>query len=788
MSRWLRRIGLGIVALTVAALLAGWWYVRASLPQLDGEIVTDGLAASVLIERDAIGVPTITASSREDLAFATGFVHAQDRYFQMDTIRRQSAGELSALVGSATIGLDKAVRLHRFRSRAIEILRGLKREDRAILEQYAKGANAGLQSLDTYPFEYRLLGMTPEPWRAEDSLLVVFAMYLQLNDSKASKEVQRGRARSVLSERVYEWMYPDGTPWDAPIEGSVRGIAELPGPTELSLRGVSDAAPAANERGRRHLPGSNNWAVSGALTSNGKALVSNDMHLGLRVPNIYYRLRLVETGLQARDVSGASLPGTPFVVAGSNTYMAWGYTNSYGDYTDAVIVRPGSTSETYLTPDGEQSFERFTETIDVKGGQAIHLEVRETVWGPVLPEDTYVGHSIAVSWIAHHAGAININLMQLETARSTAQALTIANTMAMPPQNFVSGDADGNIGWTIAGTIPKKSEFDAELPADWSREQGWQGWLPADEYPRIYNPVSGRLWTANARVVDGESLQVIGDGGYDLGARARQIRDSLFANESFDAADMLALQNDDKAVFLSPWRDLLLTALRDDVVADDAELQAYRQLLVDWLPRAHPDAVGYRLVRAFRLEVQRRLFYALMQPVRAEYGEDVKLLKSNQFEAPLWAMLMERPLHLLPDEYADWDAFLLNVVRQNIDYYSTNYSGPLSDRTWGELNTAAIHHPLSSAIPLLGRYLNMPADPLAGDSNMPRAQGPAFGASERFSVYPGDEANSLYQMPGGQSGHPLSPFFDRGHDDWVNGRPAAFLPGVVQHRLTLLPN
>jgi len=379
-------------------------------------------------------------------------------------------------------------------------------------------------------------------------------------------------------------------------------------------------------------------------------------------------------------------------------------------------------------------------------------------------------------------------LLQLETVKSVPEALDVANSMGMPAQNFVTGDADGNIAWTIAGKIPKKANFDAMLPADWSTEHGWQGWIGSDEYPRIVNPESGRIWTANSRVADAEALRIVGDGGYDLGARSRQIRDGLFAKDSFAPADMLAIQYDDRAIFLSPWRDLLLEMLDEQAVAGDPQLAEYRRLVEDWIPRAAPESVGYRLVRAFRLEVQRRVFHALMAPARSAYGDDVVLRKSNQFEAPLWSLVTERPLHMLPADYESWEQFLVAAVKQNIDYFTSEFDGPLSMRTWGEVNTAAIRHPLSGSIPLFGSMLDMPADQLNGDNDMPKAQGRSFGASERFSVAPGDEAGGLLHIPAGASGHPLSDYYDAGHDKWAGGLPSPFLPGFAEHTLTLTPN
>lgn len=772
------------LAIVVVVLLLG---LRASLPQLDGEIAVAGIDSAASIARDTEGIPVITASTRSDLAFATGFVHAQDRFFQMDLIRRRAAGELSELVGRVAVDVDKRFRFHRFRSRARTVLEAAADDERAIVEAYTEGVNAGFSALGARPFEYFVLGAEPEPWRAEDSVLVVFAMYVDLNDSRARKEVQRGLAHRVLPQEVYAWMYPQGTSWDAPLMGEARAVTAIPAPDVYSVRNVADDAPPANEAGRYPLRGSNNWAVSGALTMNGRAIVSNDMHLGLSTPNIYYQARLLVEGNDGRDVTGVTLPGAPFVIAGSNTHVAWGFTNSYGDWTDAVVLRPGLADNTYKTPDGDREFVVHRETINVKDSDPVEYLVRETVWGPVLDDVDYPDGEVAVSWIAHKPEGVNLHLIDLESVTTVREALEVANAMSMPPQNFVAGDSGGNIGWTIAGRIPAKSGFDPMLPADWSSSHGWQGWLGADEYPRVVNPESGRVWTANARVTDSDALRLIGDGGYDLGARAKQIRDGLFAKDRFVPADMLAIQYDDRALFLTRWRDLLLELLDESVVGDDAQLAEYRRHITDWLPRAAPESVGYRLVRAFRLEVEKRVFHALMAPAREAYGDDVALRRSNQFEAPLWALVTKRPLHLLPNSYESWADLLLAAVRQNIDYFNSRFEGPLSERTWGEINTAAIRHPLSRSIPLLGRYLDMPADALSGDLDMPKAQGPSFGASERFSVSPGDEEHGILQMPTGQSGHPLSKFYGRGHDDWVHGRPSPFLPGAAEHTLTLIP-
>jgi penicillin amidase len=762
--RFLKRLVTWSVALLAAVVLAAYLALRGSLPQLDGELRVAHIRAAVLVERDAAGIPVM--------------------FFQMDLSRRRAAGELAELFGAIALPLDKRNRLHRFRNRARAVSASLASYDNDVITAYTAGVNAGLESLRARPFEYFLLQAKPRRWEPEDSLLVAYNMFLELQDERADRDLRRGLAHGILPQALFDFLYPDGTSWDAPLEGDAR--AALPPPQLTDVTFAKSARPARSPDIDEHfIYGSNNWAVAGALTDSGRAIVANDMHLGITVPNVFYRARLIVDGDTPRDLNGVTLPGVPLLVAGSNGHIAWGNTNSYGDWTDAVIVREGDTPNTYLTPTGVRKLTTYRETIAVKGGDAEEILVRETIWGPVLDNDAEPLH--AVSWLAHKAQAINLRGLDLELATSAAEAMQVANGMGMPPQNFVVGDAAGNIGWTIAGQIPVRSGFDPLLPADWSTWHGWTGWLAPGQYPRVLNPDSNRIWTANARVVDREALAKIGDGGYDLGARARQIRDGLFARAQFSPADMLAIQLDNRALFLARWQRLLLETLDEEAVRNNEGRQQYRDLVEAWQSRASADSVGYRLVRAFRTEVRERVFDMMMQPVRDNYGNDTVLRISNQFEAPLWTMITEQPEQLLSTEYSSWRALLVAAIDENLKYYRENYGGPLSQRTWGERNTAAIHHPLGRAVPTLARWLDMPRDLLPGDSNMPRVHGPTFGASERFAVAPGDEANGYLHMPGGQSGHPLSDYYSRGHKAWVAGRATAFLPGDTIHSLTLTP-
>lgn len=791
MLRIIKRAAVAVALACIVVILVAYVLLQASLPRIDGEAAVAGLGAEVTIERDALGIPVIRAASREDLAFGLGYAHAQDRFFQMDLLRRRASGELAALVGPAAVRLDRRNRVHRFRTRAAATLAQVPADHRAVLSAYSAGVNAGLASLDSKPFEYWLLSASPEPWQNADTILASNAMFLELNDSSASRDTRRGVARLVLPEPLFEFFYPGGTDWDAPlleepVVATVIPDTESWPPASTSrpnLAGIVD-----EYRDERALLGSNNWAVGGELTASGRAIVANDMHLGVRVPNTWYRARLIQTAGERRDVSGVTLPGTPVVVVGSNGDVAWGFTNSNGDWTDAVLLQPGTSEDSYLTEGGEREIEVFEEIIEVKGAAPETLTVRETIWGPIRQADDYPGGDIAISWIAHHAEAVNLNHLGLETASSVDEALDVANTLGVPPQNFVVGDAEGNIAWTIAGAIPRKGGAATTLPGDWSDGKGWQGWLPVAEYPRIVNPPGGRIWTANARVAGGDLLELVGDGGYDLGARQRQIRDTLKSRDQFAVTDMLDIHLDDRALFLERWRGLLLDLLDDEALAASDRRREYRELVREWSSAAAIDSVGYRLVRAFRSTVSETVFRELVAaPAQEQFGEDVPLRRSNQFEGPLWALVTQRPENLLPAGVDSWETLLIESIDAVIAELDEQYDDGLENRSWGERNTTAIRHPLSQAVPALASWLDMPDEPLPGDSNMPRVQAPVLGASERYAVSPGAEADGYLHMPGGQSGHPLSPHYRDGHKAWTEGTPTPFLPGDALNTLRLVP-
>ncbi|WP_346948670.1 penicillin acylase family protein [Dyella sp.] len=795
--RWLRSLLLSLSILIVGVLAAGWFLLAGSRAKLDGEVAVQGLGDTTSIARDALGSATIDGKSRDDVTFALGYVHAQERFFPMDLMRRVAAGELAELVGAAAVDTDIEHRRHRLRATAQAALAQLSPEDQHTLELYAAGVNRGLADLRVKPWEYFLLGAQPQPWKPEDSFLVIGAMYLDLNgDGRNQRELSFAQMRSALPSPLVDFLLAPDPEWEAPLSGDLSHPPVIPGADVFNLRdkpvaSSSDAAalaalaPALDEP----RPGSNNFAVAGRLTESGAAILANDMHLGLRVPDIWFRARLRYADPAApngrRDASGVTLPGTPALVAGSNGQVAWGFTNSYGDWLDWVrVLRDPKDAARYQVPDGVDSIETHEETIRIKGAAPRTIKVESTRWGPILAQDTD-GTPLALAWIGDLPRAYNLGVMKLEHAASVNAALDLAPAMGMPPQNLLAADSAGNIGWTVTGnSIPLRSGVDPLLPADWSKPgTGWQGWAMPAQYPRIENPADGRLWTANNRTVDGTALALLGEGGHDLGARAQQIRDGLRTRSSFAPGNLLDIQLDHRALLLVRWQRLLQDTLAGTT---DPTLAQLRQLTASWRGRAAADSVDYRLVRAFRDKVHEAVLAPFAEEVTGRY-KDFTWPRPSHTEAAVWALVRDRPIHLLDARYADWNALLQDAARQVADELGKPPGG-LAARTWGEYNRTAIRHPLSRALPsFAGRWLDMPDEPLPGDDNMPRVARPGFGASERLDVMPGHEAGSILELPGGQSDNPLSPYYGAGHEDWVNGRPTPLLPGPDQHVLTLRP-
>jgi penicillin amidase len=439
------------------------------------------------------------------------------------------------------------------------------------------------------------------------------------------------------------------------------------------------------------------------------------------------------------------------------------------------------------TPAGWETVGVIIENIIVKGAPSEKFVVRESSLGPLL---TSGGKLYAIRWLAHSPAALKANPLKMETADTVEAALGIAATLGIPAQNFVAGDDKGSIGWTIAGALPRRAQtgIGATFPiALDSTVTSFDGPLAPAQYPRVVNPASGQLSSANSRQLLGEGAQVIGDGGFDIGARNKQVNDDLLALG--DKTDQYAVHGvglDDRALFMAPWRERAIKALDVESVKGKPLRQEFlEQLEKGWTGRASVDSTGYRLARQFMWSLNEILYGTANAQVARIDSKATMAMVNSRWPVVVGRLLDEQPAGWLPAGHSDWHAVQLAAIDRAI-VELTRDGGKLSAATWGKRNTAAIAHPIASAVPALQRWLSVPGDQLPGDANMPRVAGPKFGQSERLTVSPGKEEEGLFNMPGGQSGHPLSPYFLKGHKEWVAGKATPLLPGPAEHTLTFV--
>ena len=758
--------------------------LMGSLPLIDGEIKLAGLRHEVKVTFDPWGVPTLHAETREDAFFTLGFVTAGDRLFQLDVSRRKAAGRLAEVFGGGALESDRRQRTLGTERAAAIIVAMLPLKQRRVLDAYAGGINAFINQTTILPFEFWITGHRPAPWAPADSILVAINMFQLLTFTERDE-----RMLSVMSETLpYEvtaFLTPDTDLFSATLlggEGSYRPIQPVP---FEALAGLRDKHRLTVHRravtGDAPVLGSNSWAVAASKTRTGSALVANDMHLPLAIPNIWYRAAL---RYGKHFLAGLTIPGIPLIVTGSNGDVAWGYTNVNSDVLDLVRIEIDPTDPTrYRTPAGWRAFEIRTERIAVKGAADMTLEVKQTIWGPVS-EALLLGQPVAVKWTALEPDAVNLDLIDMENARSVADALRIMNRAGGPPQNVTVADRDGRIGWTIMGRIPLRTGFDGSTARSWAGgEVGWEGYIPPAAIPKLVDPRNGFIVTANNRTLGKGYPYSLGH-NYAHDYRAFRINERLAASRSFTERDMLNLQLDAKSRVYNFYRALALEVL-GTATPWEADV---RRALLRWDGRARADSIGF----GFLTELRRRLIETTFGPFLQRCLDRDPDFSYRWFkvDSPLRQLLLaKRPETLpAPHRYPDWNAFLLSVIEDTYVHYKRHYGyKPLDHLTWGDVNRSGIAHPLSVCLPWLRRFLDMPTDPLAGCTHCIRVVYDNHGASERFVVSPGHEEQGILHMPGGQSGHPLSDHYRDQHAHWVSGRPLPFLSGEVSNTLVLKP-
>ena len=762
MITWLKRglSGLVVVILVIATGL--YALLSLSLPNLDGEKTADVISKPVTLARDTYGQAVIRAKNRQDATYALGYAHGQDRFFQMDLLRRNAAGELSELFGEAAIKLDKRMRFHQLRARSRVIMQRLPEQDKQLLTMYTRGVNEGLNQTSLNGFEYMLLGAEAKPWRNEDSLLVIFSMYLDLQGGTFYRDEALINLDALYGESMRQFLLQPSQ-YQAALDGSTLTQDSVSIPTLKQQETV--LAPI--EIVEQNQYGSNNWAVTGSITHSGQAMLSDDMHLGLSVPSIWYRAQLnyVYNNEQIQ-VTGVTLPGAPALVVGSNDHIAWGFTNGYLDTADWIELS-----------EGDKTWQ-VEERIALPSGESEVYQLHLSDYGPVKEIQ---GKLFALSWVAHQPYALNLELLRFERAKTVDEALSLAPHVGIPVQNLMVVDNQGNAAWKPMGAIPARTNpADVAQPSE-DYAKLWQ--FNELQRPHVKNPKSGKLWTGNSRVVSKVAHQRFGDGGYALGARSAQIRDRLFEKSKFNEADFYEIQLDNEARFLLPWHQHLTALLRHDAVAQ-AKYEIDLGWLNDWQQCACPNSVGYTLVRHYRDSLINTVFVSVQHKLNQSQS-GLRPLK-NYLEPALWQIIQNRPESWLHG-HDDWHALQLAAYEQAKKKLTNQYGPKMSDWTWGEVNALQVQHPFSKQLPVLRHLLDMPKYKGFGDSFMPAVQRPEFGASQRFIVQPGRLEKAVMTVSGGQSEHPLSPYYKTGFEDYAEGKNTPLLPSEIKHEIVFVP-
>ncbi len=784
------------ICVSVIVSIGGYSLLNASLIVMDGEVELDGLEDEVEIAFDEYGVPNIDAKNRNDAARALGYLHARERIFSMDMQRRFAAGELAEVIGGPGLRLDKKNRLYGFRGRAKADLAALSHSETSWLEAYCDGINFGINSLKVRPWELLILGVEIEPWRPEDSLLVGYAMYLNLQGKMPERERVRSVMKSYLSEEVYSFFTDNGSAWDSTIDGSQLPHLKIPG--EMSFDYLKHHREDIAENGNTKFfhsfdseqltPGSNVWAISGKYTEDGAAMLANDMHLSLNVPNIWYRANIsYKKGDEKVNLYGATLPGMPLMVIGSNGSIAWGFTNSGVDTFDFIELElDPQNEERYLTKEGSEVFEFRNEIFKIKGKKDIAKTYKISRWGPVVIDRMKT--PFAMRWKALEGTGINLQLGGFEEIKTVEEALTISPKIEMPTLNLVLGDKQGSIAWSLIGPVMVRENYEGDVPVLSSEVEPLWNRLEDSLYPKIVNPEKGYVWNANNRSMGKESYLKIFHGDTAIPARAHQIASRLSSLEyPVEERDLLDVQMDIEARFYFRWRDLLVETLLRERDSGDLRYSEMRKIVEAWDGRADADSTGFLLVRDFRKIVFTHVYEHLMRVCFEKYPDfNPRHFRS---EEPLWKIVSEQPDYLCDPRFENWHEYLIFSVSDQLQIYSETYGVgfKFGDIKWGNVNISKISHPLSSSIPFIDKWIDMKNISLSGDGYVINVMRSKFGPSERMVVSPGNEGNGIFHMPAGQSGHPLSDYYRKGHDEWLQGIPIPLLGREKVHRLVLFP-
>ena len=731
-----------LVFLVAAALVAGgyYWFKSQGLPQRQGAATLSGLRGPVAVRWDQWAMPYVQAASAADATAALGWLHANDRLFQMEVSRRAAAGRLSELFGERALEFDKKVRRLRIYAAAEKLVTDASPESRELLAAYARGVNSWIEAnRRDLPPEFRLLATAPEPWRPADSMGIVFLMARQLSSIfEPNEEELFGFLREFGVERARELA---GTP-QAAVTDEVKRLA--------------DETPAAGEPAEANPEGSglgsNNWAVAPGRSASRTALIANDPHLGLGIPGVWF-----QASLRAPDyaVSGMTIPGVPGVVLGRSADLAWAMTNLYVDDVDLFVERLDATGTKVLR--GEEYVPITVEkaTVRLDDGEEVAFDIRSTDRGPLIEPDPVHGlPARSVAWSGYQPADQLLALMNLARARSVAEVQAAVAPYSFPPQNLVVGDRDGHILWTPIGRAPNRFGWDGRFPAPgWKSEYGWAGLLPAADNPSLLDPPADAIVTANSFLP--VPLPAWFQGEFDTPYRADRIRERLAMKTDWTPAELASLQTDATSL----WARWLVPKLGGDHSGDAAKA---------WVALQGWDGeMGERGAPALFALVERHLQRAVFEDEAAaaklaRFGTRWRLVRLFDGEMSSdWFDDVATPAK--EDRAAIVETALAAAWREG----AGRWGGEVAQWPYAAIHRLRLDHTLGTA-PLVGRLFNRGPFALEGSATTVMAFGGPwkgeeldveYGASMRLVNDLGDPDRGLSILPGGQAGHPWDPHY-----------------------------
>ena len=782
-----------------------WFYraVQAALPQRDGTVRLAGLAAPVIVTYDSLGVPNISASNLPDLFFAQGYITAQDRLWQMDMTRRYASGDLSAVLGAEFVKVDREQRILGLRQVAETAAVNMDPAQRAHFEAYAAGVNAYIkQHRKTLPLEFRFLTYFPHVWTVEDSVLVGLSMTQFLNHGLYKDELEKEKVLAKLGSELTADLFVNTSWRDHPPGAEGPSIEnEVPQPT--SPEEEEDPAPTRGKKtsrlmpdsgkkqvprlaslarddksdeesdGEKLFPGSNNWVVSGAHTATGKPLLSNDMHLDLRIPNVWYEAHLAAGDF---DVAGVTLPGVPFVIVGHNRYIAWGFTNLGPNVEDIYIEKFNDKGE-YLAPQGWLQPEHRKEIIRVKDRPEVDVDVVVTRHGPII-SDIIPGEKrrLALKWTIYDPRVASTVFFAVDSARNWQEFRSAFSHFGAPGQNVVYGDIEGHIGYQATGMVPIRASGDGSVPVPGEDDaHEWTGYVPFDQLPSVYDPPSGMIATANGRITpDGYPylLAIQWMGPY----RTERICKLLNATKKLTPQDMLAIQTDIVSEFDRYCAQRFVYAV-DHTPKASERAKAAADLLRNWDGAMVTDSAAPSVAYFSRKQLEELLLKPKLGDEWREY---------RWFMSPVWLenVLAHQPARWLPDGYANYDELLTAAVQAAVDDAAVPRT--LALWKWGRVHRVDVQHPFWSHFPILKKGAGPGPQPLSGDGQTVKQVGmhlgTSFGPSERLTVDFSDLDHSTLNIVNGESGNIFDVHYNDQWDAYYRGRSfdLPFSPDAVQ--------